>query len=75
VGGSLGELQSPETSGELGGLRKATGSKAAWPIHPRTQAGLRVKDVVRGDFTDDHILFCAKDPEIPWRTVKIIKGF
>lgn len=30
VGGSLGKLQSPETSGELGGLTEATGPKAAW---------------------------------------------
>lgn len=75
VGESPGELQSPETSGGLGGLRKATGSTAAWSGPPKDTGRAQSEGCVREDFTEDHILFCTQGPEMSWRTVEIIKGF
>lgn len=49
--------------------------KAAWPSTPKDTIRPQSENVLKEDLTEDHILLCAKVPEISRRTVEIIKGF
>lgn len=46
-----------------------------WPSTPKDTIRLQSENVLKEDLTEDHILLCAKVPEISRRTVEIIKRF